>query len=254
MNSRIDFKISIITVVLNREELLEKTIKSIISQSGKNYEIVIIDGGSTDGTIEIIKKYSDNISYWISEPDKGIYDAMNKGLNAAKGDYIWFLNAGDEIYSGDILQQLISLNNTPDVFYGDVGYIDANGKELGTRVLKTPPDNFSWRSLLKGMVVSHQSFIIKREKSGFYNLDYKYCADIDWMINSMKNCEDVYNTKMILSKFLTGGYSKRNIIKSNKERYRILRNNFGFFPVIRSHIFMGLSFLKYYFTTKKKFY
>jgi glycosyltransferase involved in cell wall biosynthesis len=254
MNSRIDFKISIITVVLNRKELLEKTIESIISQSNNNFEIVIIDGGSTDGTIEIIKKYSDNISYWISEPDKGIYDAMNKGLKSATGDFVWFLNAGDEIYSDDTLQKIVSLNVLPDVFYGDVEYIDENRKELGTRILKKPPDNFSWRSLLKGMVVSHQSFIIKKEKSEFYNPDYKYCADIDWMINSMKNCEDVYNTKMILSKFLTGGYSKRNIIKSNKERYRILRKNFGFFPVIWSHIILGITFAGYFFSNKKRFY
>jgi glycosyltransferase involved in cell wall biosynthesis len=254
MNSRIDFKISIITVVLNRKDLLEKTIESIISQSNNNFEIVIIDGGSTDGTIEIIKKYSDIIYYWVSEPDKGIYDAMNKGLKSATGDYVWFLNAGDEIYSNDTLQKITSLNILPDVFYGDVGYIDANGKELGTRVLKTPPDNFSWRSLLKGMVVSHQSFVIKKEKAEFYNPDYKYCADIDWMINSMKNCKNICNTKMVLSKFLIGGYSKRNIIKSNKERYKILRKNFGFFPVIRSHILMGFNFLKYYFTTKKKLY
>jgi len=249
-----EFKISIITVVFNSRDLLEKTIKSIISQSVKNYEIVIIDGGSTDGTLDIIKKYENNIQYWKSESDSGIYDAMNKGLKAAKGDYIWFLNAGDEIYSNDTICNLKKLSIYPDVFYGDVEYIDSEGNNLGTRKLKKPPENFHWRHLLKGMVVSHQSFIIKREKSEYYNLDYKYCADIDWMINSMKICSDVFDTKMILSKFLVGGYSKRNIIKSNRERYKILRKNFDFFPVIGSHISMSIGFLKYYFTSKKKLY
>ena len=249
-----EFNISIITVVLNRKELLEKTIKSIISQSINIYELIIIDGGSDDGTLEIIKKYQDKIAYWVSEADNGIYDAMNKGLKAATGDYIWFLNAGDEIYSNDIIQKLTEFNILPDVFYGDVEYIDSEGNHLGTRKLKKPPENFNWINLLNGMVVSHQSFIIRRDKAEFYNLNYKYCADIDWMINSMRKCEDIINTKMTLSKFLTGGYSKSNILKSNIERYKILRKNFSFFPVLFSHLSIGLIFVKYYFTNKKKLY
>jgi len=249
-----NFNISIITVVLNRKNQLEKTINSIISQTFKNYEIVIIDGGSTDGTLDVIKKYSDVISYWNSEKDNGIYDAMNKGLKVATADYIWFLNAGDEIYSINTIQKLTELNMMPDIFYGDVQYIDTEGNNLGTRKLKKPPESFNWKNLLKGMVVSHQSFIIKRDKAEFYNLNYKYCADIDWMINSMKNCKEIYNTKIILSKFLTGGYSKRNIIKSNRERYKILRKNFGFFKVIIVHIYLSILFIKYILSAKKRYY
>jgi glycosyltransferase involved in cell wall biosynthesis len=249
-----DFKISIVTVVLNRRKLLENTIRSIISQNNKSYEIIIIDGISTDGTLDVINKFYKNISYWVSEKDNGIYDAMNKGLKVASGNYIWFLNAGDEIYSNNIIQKLTEFDVQPDVFYGDVEYIDFEGIHLGTRKLKKPPESFNWKNLLNGMVVSHQSFIIRRDKAEFYNLNYKYCADIDWMINSMKKCSDVYNTKLILSKFLIGGYSKLNIIDSNIERYKILRKNFAFFPVMYSHIKMGLNFLKYFFETKKKYY
>src|SRR5688572_4810851 len=91
--------LSIITVVYNGEQLLEKTILSILNQTYTNIEYLIIDGRSKDRTVDIIKKYENKISYWVSEPDKGIYDAMNKGMNAAKGDYIWFINAGDVIHA-----------------------------------------------------------------------------------------------------------------------------------------------------------
>jgi len=247
-------KFSIITVVFNSDSTLEKTIKSIIEQEYKDIEYVIIDGGSTDGTVDIIKKYEKFISLWISEPDKGIYDAMNKGLEKATGDYVWFLNAGDEIYSPDTLSFIDSNENDADAFYGEVEYIDEDGKKLGTRTLKKPPENLSWRDLDKGMVVSHQSIIVKRDKAVYYNLDYKYCSDIDWMIRTLKNCQTNINTERILSKFLIGGYSKKNIIESNRERYKILRNHFNLFKVLKSHVYLSVKFMKYYFTNKKKLY
>ena len=249
-----DKKISIITVVFNSKSSLEKTIKSITEQEYKDIEYIIIDGGSTDGTVDIIKKYEKFISVWISEHDKGIYDAMNKGLKKATGDYVWFLNAGDEIYSNDTLNYINSTEGDADAYYGEVEYIDEYGKNLGTRTLKKPPENLSWIDLEKGMVVSHQSLIVKREKTVYYNLDYKYCADIDWMIRILKNCYTIVNTKKILSKFLIGGYSKTNILKSNKERYKILRNHFSLFKVLKSHVYLSMKFLKYYFTNKRKHY
>lgn len=249
-----DKKISIITVVFNSKSALEKTIKSISEQKYKDIEYIVIDGGSTDGTVDIIKKYEKFIFVWISEPDKGIYDAMNKGLKKATGDYVWFLNAGDEIYSLDTLSFINTLESNADAFYGEVEYVDEQGQNLGTRTLKKPPDSLTWKDMDKGMVVSHQSLIVKREKAVFYNLDYKYCADIDWMIRTLKNCYIIVNTKKILSKFLIGGYSKTNIIKSNKERYKILRNHFSLFDVLKSHVYLSVKFLKYYFTNERKLY
>ncbi|MBL7128895.1 MAG: glycosyltransferase [Ignavibacteria bacterium] len=247
-------KFSIITVVFNSEPALVKTINSIRKQSCTDIEYIIIDGCSTDGTLDVIKKYDKYISFWCSEPDEGIYDAMNKGLKKATGNYVWFLNAGDEIYSHDTLNYINSIKDDADAFYGEVEYVDEEGKNLGTRTLKKPPDSLSWKDMEKGMVVSHQSLIVKRNKAVFYNLEYNHCADIDWMIRTLKNCQAIVNTNRILSKFLIGGYSKSNIIKSNKERYKILRQHFSFFRVLKSHLYLSLKFLKYYFTHKRKLY
>jgi glycosyltransferase involved in cell wall biosynthesis len=246
--------ISIITVVFNRVKELEKTIKSVVSQEYPYIDYVVIDGGSTDGTIEVIKKYSDKISYWVSEKDNGIYDAMNKGLKIAKGDYVWFLNAGDEIYSENTLKNIFENSEDSDVYYGDTEYIDETGKSYGTRTLKKPPKKLDWKKFINGMVVSHQSMIIRKDKTVEYDLQYKHCADIDWAIRTFKNCKKITNTNSILSKFLIGGYSKKNIISSNKERYRILRKHFSLPSVWLSHFKLSFEFLKYYFTNKKKLY
>jgi glycosyltransferase involved in cell wall biosynthesis len=246
-------KISIITVVYNGKSFLRKTIDSVKHQDYKNIEYLVIDGGSTDGTLDLIKENRNIISYWSSEPDKGIYDAMNKGLKDSTGDYIWFLNAGDEIYSSDTLVNVFA-HGDADAYYGDVGYIDENGDDLGTRTLKKPPPELSWKDMIKGMVVSHQSFIVRRKLAANYDLRYKYVADVDWMIRSLKNCKKVINTDLILSKFLVGGFSKRNIIKSNRERFTILRKHFDLFDVLKSHLLLSKDFVKYYVKSKKKYY
>ncbi|HDY89306.1 MAG TPA: glycosyltransferase, partial [bacterium] len=120
--------LSIITVTYNAEACLEKTIQSVINQTYKNIEYIIIDGGSSDKTLSIIKKYKKYIKYCISEPDKGIYDAMNKGIKIAKGDYINFLNAGDFYYENNVLSYLFdNLDKSVDLLYGDSYLIDQNG-------------------------------------------------------------------------------------------------------------------------------
>ena len=246
-------RISIITVVFNGSSVIGRTIESVRVQNFENIEYIVIDGGSDDGTLEIIKNNNDIITSWISEPDKGIYDAMNKGLKKATGDYVWFLNAGDEIYSPGTLSKVFSLAEA-DAYYGDVGYIDEKGDTLGTRTLKTPPPELTWREMIKGMVVSHQSFIVKRDRAAHYDLRYKYVADVDWMISTLKKCESVLNTNMTLSKFLVGGFSKKNIIKSNKERFTILRKHFDLLEVLKSHLLLSKDFIKYYLSNKKKYY
>ena len=108
--------------------------------------------------------------------------------------------------------------------------------------------------MIKGMVVSHQSFIVKRELASNYDLRYKYVADVDWMISTLKNCKTVTNTNMILSKFLVGGFSKKNILKSNKERFTILRKHFDLLEVLKNHLLLSKDFVKYYLSNKKKYY
>lgn len=247
-------KISIITVVFNRREDLKKTIGSIRAQTFRNIEYIVIDGGSTDGTLNVITENQDIISKYVSEKDNGIYDAMNKGLRIAEGDYVWFLNAGDEIYNADTLENIFRANDTADAYYGDVMYVDREGNELEKRKLKKPPEKFSYKSMIYGMVVIHQSFIVKRALAAVYDTNYKYCSDIEWMISSLKKCGEVYNTHLILSKFQIGGYSKNNIIPSNRERFGILVKHFGLVRVLLAHVVLSFRFIKYFFTSKEKYY
>lgn len=164
-------QISIITVTYNAAQVLEQTIQSIIQQIFTDYEYIIIDGGSTDGTLDIIRQHANNITYWCSEPDEGLYDAMNKGMKAAKGKYVWFMNAGDEVYSPATLSSIFKISSIDaDVYYGDAMFFTKEGKEIGLRSEVTPhqlPAKLTWQSMQYGMVVCHQSFIAKREVAPF---------------------------------------------------------------------------------------
>ncbi|MCD7712783.1 MAG: glycosyltransferase, partial [Firmicutes bacterium] len=181
--------ISIITVTYNAGNCLEKTIQSILSQTYPQIEYIIIDGASKDHTPEILQQYESGISYWESKPDKGLYDAMNKGIAKATGDYIWFINAGDTLYSKDTVQQLI--NSLPDkealpgVIYGETAIVDGEGTFIRMRRLKAP-DSLTWKDFRKGMLVCHQSFLSKREIAPLYDPQYKLAADFDWCIRCLK--------------------------------------------------------------------
>lgn len=236
---------SIITITYNASRWLEQTILSILSQSYPNIEYIIIDGGSTDGTVDIIKQYSSGLSYWISEPDKGIYDAMNKGLQKATGNYVWFINAGDSLYTSDTVQRIVSLLQKkkvlPDIIYGETAIVDNNGLSLGMRRLKAP-DKLSWKSFRMGMLVCHQSFITKRTLAPLFNLKYRYSADYDWCIQSMKQAKTLYNTRMTLSNFLDGGVSTTQREASLKERYDIMCQYYGVVSTSLLHLWFAVRF------------
>lgn len=242
--------ISIITITYNAGETLERTIKSIINQSYANIEYIIIDGKSTDNTVEIIKSYADNVNYWISEPDRGLYHAMNKGIAAATGDYLWFINAGDEIYDTDILKSLFSTKPYADIYYGNTAMTDMDGKIIGDRRL-APPQELTWRSFKKGMLVSHQSIIIKRSIAEYYNLKYRFSADFEWCIQALQKADYVTNTELTLSKFLDGGITKKNIIPGLKERFDIMRRYYGLLPTLLAHIPIALKFTYFYIRNKR---
>ena len=244
-------KISIVTVVYNGAQTIEATIKSILDQSYKNIEYIIIDGNSSDGTQDIIKSYENSISKWISEPDKGIYDAMNKGIKLSTGDYIWFMNSGDEIADNIVLEEIISSNPNSDIYYGDTIMIDSDGNEIGNRRL-TPPEKLTWESFKKGMLVSHQSFIVKKNIIKQYNLTYKFSADFEWCLLALKKAKKTTNTHRILSKFLDGGITKQNIIPGLKERFRIMSRYYGLIPTCYNHIFIGIKFF-YFFIKNNRF-
>lgn len=238
-------KFTIITITYNAARWLERTVVSILSQSYPNIEYLIIDGGSKDGTVDIIKQYAPGIAYWISEPDKGLYDAMNKGLKQATGDYIWFINAGDTLQSAATVQRIAmkigKRSSLPDVIYGETSIVDAEGKPLGMRRLKAPKQ-LSWKSFRMGMLVCHQSFIAKRTIAPEYDLQYRLSADYDWCIRCLKQAKSIYNTKMILSNYLEEGLSTQQRKASLKERYEVMCKYYGKFATIILHGWFALRF------------
>mgnify|MGYP000895745767 FL=1 len=170
--------ISIITVVYNCKDDLEMTIKSIIDQTYPNIEYIVIDGNSNDGTIDIIKKYQNKITYWISEPDEGIYDAMNKGIRQSTGDWINFMNAGDRFYDQNILSSLFIPVPKPstDIIYGDTEFIYTFGKYI------RKPASLTY--LKESMIFCHQSSFVRTYllKKREFNTKYKICADYDFFL------------------------------------------------------------------------
>ena len=238
-------KISIVTVVFNDRDHIGRTIDSVINQTYEHIEYIIVDGKSTDGTLDVISGH-DQIDVVISEPDSGLYDAMNKGLKAATGDYIWYLNSGDQVYSGETVERMVEgLEVFPDIIYGGTMIIDEEQREIGDRRLKTP-DPLTWKSFRQGMVVCHQSIIVKRELAPQYNLEYRISADIDWVIRAAKSASLIHNSNLILSRFLEGGLSGANIKMGLKERFRIMTRFYGFIPTILRHFLFGIRLTNFY--------
>lgn len=240
-------KISIITVAYNAAATIRQTIESVLNQSYAPLEYLIIDGGSTDGTLEIIRAYADRIDVVVSEPDRGIYDAMNKGLARAGGDYVYFLNADDCLIHPGILREVMACCPDADVYYGDTKFVSENsGVPSRLRSEATPhrvPEHLNWRSLSLGMVVSHQAFIIRRQLAESYDLHYRICADIDWMIRSLKQCKSCCNTHLVISTFRMGGASKQRQKLAWKERYRILAIHYGRWTNAWNHLRIALRYL-----------
>lgn len=236
---------SIITVTYNAAPLLERTIKSVLGQSeaGK-VEYLIIDGGSTDGTADIIKRYESGLAYWASEPDEGLYYAMNKGLQQATGDYVWFMNAGDVIHASCVVEKLTEIVKTesPDVIYGETNIVDKEGNFVSERRLKAPAI-LTWKSFKMGMLVCHQSFLVKRTIAPLYNVMYRFSADFDWCIRSMKKAAMISNANMILSDYLEEGLTTSNRKASLKERFEIMKRNYGVVIVISLHVWFTLRYL-----------
>lgn len=236
---------SIITVTYNAELWLERTILSVLNQSYPTIEYIIIDGASTDGTNKIIQQYRAGIAYSISEPDKGLYDAMNKGLQKATGDYVWFLNAGDTLYSMDTVREIVGRlfkqKTLPDIIYGETEIVDSKGNVLGMRRLKAP-EKLNWKSFEMGMLVCHQSFISKRSIAPEYDLSYRFSSDFDWCIRCLKQASDIRNTRMTLSHFLDEGMSTVNRKASLKERYSIMCKYYGKITTTLLHGWFAIRF------------
>lgn len=238
-------RISIITVVYNGEKHIGLTIESVLNQSYSPIEYIIVDGNSTDGTLKVIEGYPGNIKL-ISEPDQGLYDAMNKGMEAASGDYVWFLNSGDQVYGSDTVERMVEgIKGIPDIIYGGTMIIDEAQNEVGDRRLR-PPVRLTWKSFRQGMVVCHQSLVVKREVAPQYNLEYRFSADIDWAIRASKKAVVIHNSQLVLSRFLEGGLTDHNIKAGLKERFRIMTRFYGLLPTILRHFLFGIRLTNYY--------
>lgn len=243
--------LSIITVVYNGIDTIEKTIQSVASQTYKNIEYIVIDGASKDGTLEVIKKYPNIITNWISETDKGLYDAMNKGLTLAKGKYVCFLNSGDTFYELKSLENIFSqFQELPDIIYGETMIVDADGNEIGDRRLKAP-ENLSWKSFRDGMLVCHQSIFVKRNLAEPYNLKYRISADFEWVLKALKKAQSIHNSHIYIARFLDGGINKKNIRRGLTERFSIMISFYGFLPVLLRHFVIGTKFFWYWFRNKR---
>lgn len=241
--------ITIVTVVYNAAALIERTMKSVRAQSYPNIEHIIVDGQSRDQTLNVVEKFANPMLRIVSEKDDGIYDAMNKGQELAKGEFVIFLNAGDEFYNGDVLKDMLKGGVDADVYYGNTMIVDELGNELGERRLQ-PPVHLNWRSLQMGMCVSHQSLLVRKSVCVSYDLQYKISADIDWTIRVLKNAKRAVHTQIIVSKFLLGGVSTSRRKQGLRERFAIMVNHYGWFRTVVNHGLIAFRFVWHRLTRK----
>ncbi len=233
--------LSVITIVFNGEKYLEQTIVSVAQQTYTNIEYIIIDGGSTDKTKDIIRQYESDITLWISEKDNGIYDAMNKGLELLTGDFVWYINAGDEIYDKNTVENIFLNYNGEDAFYGTQQLINEDGSNASVTKV---PGQLTWKNLMHGMAVSHQSIILSIHSVDKYNLEYKIVSDQDWVISALKKCKKIKNTNQIMSKYLLGGFSDQNFYKGWKEKFYITFKQYGIFALLLNYVYFIRAFIK----------
>ncbi len=229
---------SIITVTFNAESTLPPTLLSLHEQTFSDFEHIVVDGCSKDSTIEIAKEQSLPQSHIISEPDKGIYDAMNKGLRRASGKYVIFLNAGDAFHSPETLEHIarsVRDNDYPDIVYGQTQLVDEKRRFIAPRHL-VAPEKLTFNSFSKGMLVCHQAFIAKKEITTEYDLSYRFSADYDWCIRCLqKSGSNIYIPQTLID-YLSEGTTTANHRASLRERYAIMCKYYGHIRTFLNHI------------------
>lgn len=223
------FKVSVITCVLNAEDTIERTIKSVLSQSYPSIEYLVIDGGSTDGTLNVIESYEDEIDYWISEPDNGIYHAMNKGAKVATGDYLYFLNADDWLVGETVIESVFQeiKGEQPSLIYGNTIRVYPGFEVVISRKFR--------KTLLKrGEVPSHQASFISR--NSFWELDgyeeqYRSAGDFDLFCRMYEEGFSSSHINRTIANVSSGGLSSRKNV-SVPEVYRVIIEHFGYLPAV----------------------
>ena len=220
--------ISIITVNRNNAHGLQMTMQSVLSQTYLDIEYIVVDGASTDNSVEVIDSFSDDTRLrWISEEDNGIYHAMNKGIRMANGKYLIFMNSGDEFYSNDVLKNVVLAisSNSFDIYYGDVNLCYSN-----RCVVKTYPDKVS-KSFLYQNSLCHQAMFLKKElfsKVGLYNENLRIMADWEWTIKAIMNQKQTYkHLSIIIANYKMDGISYTNERLFRDERGKIIKAEFS---------------------------
>lgn len=251
-------KFTIVTITYNAAAVFVRTADSVLRQDYPNVEHIIVDGASTDGTVALALEYkakSDAMGNGhevriVSEPDKGLYDAMNKGLGMATGDYVCFMNAGD-FFPGGATLSLICANARldgcrkdgeplPAVLYGDTDWVDNEGRYMRRRRL-TPPERLSWRSFRHGMLVCHQAFYARADiaRRTPYDLRYRHSADVDWCIRVMKEAErmslPLVNVHATIADYQREGQSTKYHRASLLERFDVMRRHYGLLQTLAMH-------------------
>lgn len=235
-------KLSVITVTYNAEATIERTLQSVAAQTYPHMEHIIVDGNSRDNTVELIKRYDNDKMNWISEPDNGLYDAMNKAAAMVTGDYLCFLNAGDTFHTSETVEKMMQTmkpNENPDIIYGETAIVDNNGTFLHMRRLKAP-EVLTWKSFKQGMLVCHQAFIVSKVLFEPYNLHHRFSSDFDWAIRMMRRAKSIHNTHLTLINYLNEGLTTANRKASLKERYRIMANYYGQISTALNHLWFAM--------------
>lgn len=236
---------SIITVCYNSADNLERTIASVDSQTYGSYEHIIVDGASSDRTSKVLADSEKDNRIILSEPDKGVYDAMNKGIGLASGEYFIFLNAGDRFHAADTLQiyaDSINANDKPGIVYGQTILVDENNNYIAPRHLKAPR-KLSYSSFSRGMLVCHQSMAVLKRIAPLYNTKYKFSADYEWSLRCLQHSRKNVYTGMIMCNYLSEGLTTANRKASLKERFRIMCYYYGTIPTIIRHAMFMFRFI-----------
>ena len=249
--------ITYVTITYNAASVLPRTLDSVLQQDYPDIVHLIIDGASTDGTLEMVNDYIERSNaadnghriQVTSEPDKGIYDAMNKGLRSLDGDYVCFLNAGDFLPASDTVSRIITsltshlsplTSPLPAVMYGNTDIVDENGHFLHHRRL-APPEHLTWKSFRQGMLVCHQAFYARTDFAIAtpYDQQYRYSADVDWCIRVMKAAakENVplLNLHMVVVNYTQEGQTTLHHRESLFERYRVMNRHYGYLQTFFMH-------------------
>ena len=237
--------LSIVTIVYNNVRDIERTMLSVLNQSYAHIEYIVIDGASNDGTLEIIQRYQDRLSKVISEKDAGIYDAMNKGLALASGDYVLFMNSGDELFASDTVEKVFATAPNADIYYGETEMFNEAWQSIGKR-RHSVPEKFTWQSFRFGMTISHQAIYIRRTLTEPYDRQYELSADIDWILTAAKKAKTSVKVSGYVAKYLVGGMSKKRHQQSLKERFAIFTKHYGLLPNLFNHLFIAAKLGFYY--------